>query len=45
MSKKLMVWDGGCRREFQEGGDIHICMTDSLCCTAEAQHCKAAIPQ
>ena len=30
-------WDGvgGGGREFQEGGDICICIADSLCCTAE----------
>ena len=31
----LEGWDGECRREAQEGGDIGIHIADSLFCTAE----------
>ena len=30
-------------REAQKEGDISIDTADSLCCTAEVQHCKAII--
>ena len=36
--------DGG-GRKVQEGGDICIHIADSLCFTAETQHCKAIILQ
>ena len=31
------------RREVQEGGDVCVHMADSLCCTAEKQHCQVTI--
>ena len=37
-----MVVEG---REVQEGGSIHIHVTDLLPCTEETQHCKAIIQQ
>ena len=32
----LERWDGGGWREAQEGEDIHMHITDPLCCTSEA---------
>ena len=32
-------------KESEKIMDICICITESLCCTPETQHCKPAIPQ
>ena len=49
-SRRVDGWDewagGSSGREVQEGGDIHIYIVDSLCCTTElTQRCKVIILQ